>query len=256
VNVNDAIGWILDGSHYGGSNGIEARVTQHVLISLFVLLVASAIAVPLGFAVGHTGRGNRTVVLLSSGVRSLPTLGLITIVALNLGIGLKAPFVALTVLAIPSILAGAYAGFEAIDRSTIDAARALGMSEWQVVQRVEIPLGFPLLLAGLRSASLQVIATTTLADYVGGGGLGRFIFLGLKINDYSQMLAGSILVVGLAIASEVGFASISAFINRVRIRPLQNRPLQNRPLQNRPLQNRPATTPTLNRGGYSIKNSQ
>jgi osmoprotectant transport system permease protein len=209
MNLKSAVEWILDRSNYGGSNGIEVRLLQHVLISVTVLLVASCIAIPVGFVVGHSGTGNRTVIVLSSGVRALPTLGLITIVALQVGIGLKAPFVALTVLAVPSILAGAYAGFQAIDRTTVNAARALGMNEWQVLRRVEIPLGFPLLLAGLRSASLQVIATTTLADYVGGGGLGRFVFLGLKTNDYSQMLAGSILVIALAIASEVGFSTVA-----------------------------------------------
>ena len=114
--------------------------------------------------------------------------------------------VALVVLAVPSILAGAYAGLRTIDRQTIDAARAVGMSELQILTKVELPLGRSLLIGGVRSASLQVIATATLADYVGGGGLGRFVFLGLKTNDYPQMLAGSMLVIALAVASEGAFA--------------------------------------------------
>ncbi len=227
MNIRNALTWIFDASHYGGPNGIESRVLQHILISLAVLVAASTVAIPVGFTIGHTGKGNRIVVLLSSGIRSLPTLGLITIVALNVGIGLAAPFVALAVLAVPSILAGAYSGFEAVDRSTIYAARAIGMSESQIVKRVEIPLGFPLLLAGLRSASLQVIATATLADYVGGGGLRRFIFLGLKVNDYPQMLAGSILVIALAIASEVGFTGAQALAKRALLRPSIPQPIRN-----------------------------
>ena len=203
----DAIRWILDPAQYGGGNGIETRLLEHLWISFAVVAVAAIIAVPAGFLIGHTGRGKSFAVLVSGGVRALPTLGLITIVALTVGIGLEAPFIALVVLAIPSILAAAYSGFEAINRRTIDAARAVGMTEWQIVARVELPLGLPLLVGGLRLATLQVIATAVLADYVGGGGLGRFIFAGLKTNDYAQMLAGSILVVLLAILSE-GFFSL------------------------------------------------
>ena len=204
----DAIRWIFDPTHYGSYDGVDVRLTQHVLISLAVVLVAAAIAIPLGYLVGHTGRGRGLAVAVSGGIRALPTLGLLIIIALGVGIGLEAPFVALVVLAIPSILAGAYAGFEAIDRRTIDAARAVGMTEWQIVGRVEIPLGLPLLIGGLRLAALQVIATATLADYLGGGGLGLFLFRGLKTNDYPQMLAGSIIVILLALVSEVAFSVI------------------------------------------------
>lgn len=127
---------------------------------------------------------------------------MVTIFALIFGIGLVAPLIALVLLAIPSVLAGAYAGVEAIDKRTVDAARAMGMSEWQILTKVEIPLGLPLLLGGLRSATLQVVATATLAAYVGAGGLGRFLFLGLKTQDYPQMLASALLVVALALIME------------------------------------------------------
>jgi osmoprotectant transport system permease protein len=207
-----SIQWILDPAHYGGPNGIDTRVVEHVIISLEVVLVASVIAVPIGYLVGHTGRGRAVTVALSGGVRALPTLVLMTILALALGIGLEAPFIAFVVLAIPSVLAGAYSGFEAIDRATIDAARAVGMDEWQVLAKVEIPLGAPLLLGGLRAASLQVIATVTLADYVGAGGLGHFIFLGLKTNDYPQMLAGSVVVILLALLSEAFFSLLQRLV--------------------------------------------
>ncbi|MCU1525599.1 MAG: hypothetical protein JWO18_2493 [Microbacteriaceae bacterium] len=204
--------WILDPAHYGGANGIDTRLVEHLAISGFILVVAAVIAIPIGFLIGHTGRGRTFAVGLSGGVRALPTLGFIAILALSIGIGLEAPIIALVVLAIPSILAGAYSGFEAVDRRTIDAARAVGMTELQIVRRVEIPLGLPLLIGGLRSASLQVIATATLADYVGGGGLGHFIFLGLQTNDYPQMLAGSILVVALALLSEGVFSIIQRLV--------------------------------------------
>jgi osmoprotectant transport system permease protein len=202
----EGFAWIFDPAHYGGDAGIGTRILQHLGISLVVMVFASVIAIPLGYLIGHTGRGRAIVVALSGGIRALPTLGLITLIALSVGIGFAAPVIALVILAIPSILAGAYSGFEAVDRRTIDAARAVGMTEWQIVARVEIPLGLPLLIGGLRSATLQVIATATLADYVGAGGLGRYIFSGQATNDYPQMLAGSILVIALALISEALFS--------------------------------------------------
>lgn len=208
----DAFAWIFDPAHLGGPNGIPIRLVQHLTISLVVLLIASVIAIPLGYLIGHTGRGRSLAVSLTGGFRALPTLGLLIIVALWLGIGVEAPIIALVVLAVPPILAGAYSGFEAIDRRTIDSARAVGMTEGQIVRKVEVPLGLPLLIGGLRSATLQVIATATLADYVGAGGLGRFIFVGLKSNDYSQMLAGSLLVIALALLSEGIFAVVQKLV--------------------------------------------
>ncbi|KQM61155.1 MULTISPECIES: ABC transporter permease [unclassified Agreia] len=208
----DAFAWIFDPAHLGGPNGIPIRLVQHLTISLVVLVIASVIAIPLGYLIGHTGRGRSLAVSLTGGFRALPTLGLLIIVALWLGIGVEAPIIALVVLAVPPILAGAYSGFEAIDRRTIDSARAVGMTEGQIVRKVEVPLGLPLLIGGLRSATLQVIATATLADYVGAGGLGRFIFVGLKSNDYSQMLAGSLLVIALALLSEGIFAVLQKLV--------------------------------------------
>jgi len=170
--------------------------------------VSALIGVPLGWWVGHTGKGRGMAVTVSGAVRALPTLGLITLFGLALGIGLRAPLLALVVLALPSVLAGAYTGIEAADRLAVDGARASGMSEAQVLTRVEIPLGAPQLVGGLRSASLQVIATATLAAYTGAGGLGRLMFLGLKTQDYTSMLVASFLVVVLALGSEAVFSLI------------------------------------------------
>jgi osmoprotectant transport system permease protein len=210
--LRQAVRWIFDSSHQRGANGVSARVIEHLTISVAVLVISAAVAIPLGFVIGHTGRGRAVVIVATGTARALPTLGLITIIALWVGIGLRAPLIALVVLAVPPILGGAYAGFEAIDRQLIEATRSLGMTEMQIVRRVEIPLGLALLVGGLRSAALQVISTVTLADYVGGGGLGRFIFLGLKTRDYAQMLAGSILVMALAVGSEVLFSIIQRLV--------------------------------------------
>jgi len=115
------------------------------------------------------------------------------------------------VLGVPSILAGAYAGLEAIDRRTIDAARAVGMTEWQILLRVEIPLGLPLLLGGVRNAALQIVATTTLAAYIGLGGLGVYIFEGLPIRNFTEMLGGAILIALLAVVLDGVFALLQNF---------------------------------------------
>lgn len=204
----ESINWMLDPANWVGPGGIPTRLLEHLIFTFVTLLIASAIAVPLGYLIGHTGRGRGLAVAVSGGLRALPTLGLLTLVALWVGIGLEAPYVALTVLAIPPVLAGAYTGFEAIDRATIDAARAVGMSEGQIVRKVEIPLGLPLLIGGLRSGTLQVVATATLAAYVADFGLGRYLFSGLKTRDYAEMLGGSILVILLALALEGIFSVI------------------------------------------------
>ncbi|MCU1507655.1 MAG: osmoprotectant transport system permease protein [Microbacteriaceae bacterium] len=227
------IRWVLDPAHYGGINGIDTRTVQHLVITLVSLATSAAIAIPLGYLVGHTGRGRALAVAVSGGVRALPTLGFLILIALGVGVGFEAPYVALVVLGIPSILAGAYSGFEAIDRRTIDAARAVGMTEWQIVGKVEIPLGLPLLIGGLRLAALQIVATATLADYVGAGGLGHFIFLGLQTSDYPQMLAGSLVVIVLAIISEILFSILQKLVvpagvaggrlNDVRVRSSRSR---------------------------------
>lgn len=197
-----ALQWAADPAHWGGPTGIGVRLLEHLWYTLLGVGIAAVIAVPIGLAVGHTRRGRGLAVAAAGAARALPTLGLLTLFALLLGIGLVAPVVAFVVLAIPSLLAGAYSACEAVDPRTVDAARAQGMTELQILTRVELPLGMPLLVTGLRSATLQVIATAMLAAYVGNGGLGRYIFLGLKTQDYPQMLGGSLLVIALAVLVE------------------------------------------------------
>jgi osmoprotectant transport system permease protein len=185
MNLLDALGWIADPAHWAGPSGIGHRIGQHLAVSGLVVALAAVLAVPLGVLVGHTGRGRTLAVSLSGAARALPTLGLLTLLGLALGIGLRAPVIALVVLAVPSLLAGAYAGVESVDPVAVDAARATGMTEWQVVRMVELPLGLPIVVGGLRAAMLQVVATATLAAYVADAGLGRFLFEGLKTRDYA-----------------------------------------------------------------------
>lgn len=202
------VAWIFAPENNTGSNAILVRLGEHLGITFVTVLIAIVIAVPLGLVIGHTGKGRSLAVGISGGIRSLPTLGVLTLLALWIGLGLEAPIISLVILAIPSILAGTYSGVEAIDRVTIDAARAQGMTAWQVLGRVEIPLALPLIVGGIRAAVLQVIATATLAAYINSGGLGGYAFSGLANSDYVEVLGGSLLVIALAIVSEIVFAAL------------------------------------------------
>lgn len=210
--VVDAVAWVFDPVNWVGPAGIPTRLVQHLAVSALVLLLSGAIALPLGVYIGHTGRGKQLAIMVSGGLRALPTLGVLTLFGLWLGIGLQAPVLALVILAIPPLLAGAYAGFESVDRRTVDAARAMGMRERQVIGKVELPIGLPIVVGGVRSAALQIIATATLAAYLADEGLGRFIFEGLKTRDYAEMLGGSLLVIALALLVDGAFALVQRLV--------------------------------------------
>ncbi|HWJ67702.1 MAG TPA: ABC transporter permease subunit [Nocardioides sp.] len=204
----DALAWIADGAHWQGRGGIDTRILEHLWVTFAAVGIAAVVAIPLGIAIGHTGRGRLVVVGLAGAVRAVPTLGLLTLLGLWLGIGIEAPLLALVALAFPSLLAGAYAGVEAADDAAVDAARAIGLSEWQLVTRVEVPLGADVLIGGIRAATLQVVATATLAAYISDTGLGRYLFAGLKSRDYPQMLGGALLVAVLALLLDVALGAL------------------------------------------------
>ena len=145
--------------------------------------------------------------------RAVPTLGVLTLTGLALGIGLAAPAVALLVLALPPMLAGTYSGIASTDRTTVDAARAIGLTEWQVVTQVEVPHAMAIIMAGVRGAVLQVIATATLAAYTADYGLGRFLYAGLKTRDYAQMIGGSLVVVVLALVVDAALGALQRRID-------------------------------------------
>jgi osmoprotectant transport system permease protein len=196
--------WLVDPANWG-EGGIPARLLQHVAITVVVVVVAAVIALPVGLIVGHRRRGASWVIGVAGIGRAIPTLGLLTLCALALGIGLAAPIIALVLLAIPPLLASTYAGVASIDPAIPGAARAIGMSPSQVVTTVELPIASGPILGGFRSATLQVVATATLAAYVADAGLGRFIMSGLKSRNYPEMLGGSILVVILALVLDGAF---------------------------------------------------
>ncbi|PWF26264.1 ABC transporter permease [Ancrocorticia populi] len=191
------------------------RLGEHLWYTVAAVAIALVIALPIGLAIGHFHRFRNLSVATTGMVRALPTLGLLTLVALFTGLGLVAPMVALVTLAIPSVLAGAYSGVESVDARVVDAAKAQGMSGWQVLFRVEIPLGLPLLIGGIRTATVQVAGTAILAAYVGAGGLGAPLFLGLKTYDYPLLLAASLVVIALAVVLDILFEVIGRLLRRL-----------------------------------------
>lgn len=215
--VAQAWQWLTDPAHWTGIAGIPNRLAEHVTVTFAALVVAAIIAIPAGLIIGHTRRGAAVVGAITGGVRAIPTLGLLTLLGLWLGIGIEAPFIALVVLAIPSLLVGAYSGVEAIDTHTPQAAQAIGMRPAQVLLTVELPLALPVIVGGLRAATLQLVATTTLAAYTADTGLGRYIFSGLKTRDYAEMLGGAVLVIVVAVILELILATCQRLAHRVAI---------------------------------------
>jgi osmoprotectant transport system permease protein len=211
--------WLTNPESWQGSSGIPVRVVEHLAYSAATLLIAALIGIPLGLWIGHTGKGRVAVVNLVNGVRSVPTLGLLFVAVLVVGpmlagdIAFLVPSIfVLVLLAVPPILAGAYAGVESVDPGARDAARGMGMSSREVLAKVEVPCALPLIFSGLRSAALQVVATATLAASVSLGGLGRFLIDGQAYRDYGQMAGGALLVAVLAVLVDLVFAGVQRLV--------------------------------------------
>lgn len=206
-----AIAWILDPANWAAVNfgpGIGDEIVAHLWLVLLSIVVTAVVALPIGLYIGHTGKGRRGAVLLANVVRGFPTLGLLSLLTLVFGLGVPPNVFVFVLLAVPPLLAGTYAGLFAVDRRTIDAARSVGFTEWQVLLRVEVPLAAPLILGGLRSATLQVVASVTLVSNFGTNSLGDFILGGLASNDAVEIVAGSLLVTALALVIDGVLAAI------------------------------------------------
>lgn len=213
TDIFAAFAWLFSPANWSGASGIPVRLGEHLAYSALTLLLAVVIAIPIGLAIGHTGRLRGFAVGVSGAFRAIPTLGLVIYLAVALAdFTIVPPLIALTILAIPPVLAGAYSGVESVDDRTVDAARAMGMTEFQILTKVELPLALPLLIGGVRSAALQVIATWTVAAILPVGGLGRYLIDGLAVQNYPEMLSGSILVVALALVVDGLFALVQRFV--------------------------------------------
>ena len=202
TSLGDLFSYLTTAANWEGSGGFLHRLAQHLGYSAETLLVATVVALPLGLLSGHTGRGGAVLSLLSNASRALPTLGLLTIFAILIGVGINAAIIPLVFLAIPSILVNTYVGVRNVDRTLVDAAAGMGLTGRQVLWRVEVPVALPLITLGLRTAALQVVSTATIAAFVGLGGLGRYIIDGQASRNFAELGAGAVVVAVLAIVIE------------------------------------------------------
>lgn len=212
-----AIQWIFTRSNWDVVNfqaGIRAQLLYHLELSAIAVAVAAVVAVPVGMFVGHKRRGELLAVSVANVGRAIPSFGLVVLIFIAIGniapslqFSLLPTAAALVLLAIPPILTNTYVGIQAVDPDTVEAARGMGLSERQILARLEMPLAAPLIMAGLRTAAVTVVATATLAGFVGAGGLGVFLYNGFaQHGQEQQLIGGAILVAALAILTEVTFA--------------------------------------------------
>jgi osmoprotectant transport system permease protein len=209
--INVAWNWLRAPAQWHGADGIPVRVLQHLGYSGLSLLIAALIALPLGVLIGHTGRGGFLVVNLANAWRAIPTLGLLILMVVLLD-NFLAWLIPLVVLAIPPILVNAYEGVAGVDRDLKDAARGMGMTGGQVLRSVEIPVALPLIMLGLRTGAIFIVATATIAAEIGTGGLGRYIIDGLATSNYAEVAGGAVLVVILALLVQVAFTGLRRLV--------------------------------------------
>ena len=219
--ITDIADWLSNSANWHGADGIPARLLEHLQYSVIALLIAMVVALPLGLLIGHTGKGTFVVVFIANAFRALPTIGLVILFVIQIsphihGRGDAAYLIpteiALVLLAIPPMLSNAYAGVQSIDPAVRDAAQGMGMVSRQVMFGVELPCALPLILSGIRSATLQVIATATIGAYVSLGGFGRYIFDGQSQHDYPQMASGALLVAVLALLVDLTLSVVQRFV--------------------------------------------
>jgi osmoprotectant transport system permease protein len=220
--IQQAINWLNDPLNWTNPGGVLDALRQHLLLSAGAVAVACVIALPIGIWFGHTGRGGGAVVALSNMTRAIPTYALLAIfVVASNKLGAPSVIPALAIFAIPPLLANAYVGVREVDPEVRDAAKGMGMSGWQLLRKVELPLALPYLLAGFRNASVQVIATATLAGLVAGGGLGTIILAGFGLTIAAgggQILAGGFLVAVLALLVNAVISLVAYWVTPAPLR--------------------------------------
>lgn len=221
--LQEAVAWLNDPLNWTGRSGIIALTLEHLRISVLAVLLAAVIALPAGIWLGHRRRGGVVTVVLSNTSRALPTFALLTIFASTGLFGATATILAVAVFAVPPILSNTFTGLMEVDADVRDAARGVGMSGRRSLALVELPLALPLVGAGLRTATTQVLATVPLAALVGGKSLGSIIVQGMALQRYGQVVAGAVLVAGLCLVVEGVLALVQHAITPAPMRPAARR---------------------------------
>ncbi len=214
--------WFTDPANWTGENGIPVRTWQQIEISLWAMAIALVIALPIALILGHKRKGMFLATNVGNIGRAVPTLGVLTILASipEIGIGNLAAILALALFAIPPVLTNTYTGLAGVDDEVRDAARGMGMSGSVILARVEVPLAIPLIAAGIRTATVQVVATASLAALVGSGGLGRYVVDGFALQDNTLIIAGAILTAALAVIAELVLSQVQRMVTPKGLRTL------------------------------------
>jgi osmoprotectant transport system permease protein len=206
----EAVVYLNDPFNWTKPRGILELTGQHLRISGLAVGIALVLTLPPALWLGHTGRGGTFTVAISNVSRAVPTLAVLTIFAVTpLAFTIWAPVIALTLFAIPPILANTYVGMREVDADVVEAARGMGLSGGQIIRRVELPLAMPLVMTGIRTAAVQVVATATLAALLGGGTLGSIVRTGFATQKYGVVMAGALLVAALALLTETVLSLLS-----------------------------------------------
>jgi osmoprotectant transport system permease protein len=210
LSIAEVWEWLFDVSNWEGRYGLVNLFFEHMTLSFSAILIAALIAVPIGVAIGHLGKGEAVVVAISSISRAIPTMGLLFALVMLMGIEFRdfAVTLALAIIAIPPILAGSYAGIKTIPQTISQAAKAQGMTAQQLIWHVELPLSAASIIGGVRIAYIQVVSTVVLAPLIGLGGLGFGIIQGLALRDFAQVTASAVIIVFITILGDrlIGFA--------------------------------------------------
>lgn len=206
--LTDVVDWLREVGNWNGSDGAAARLVEHVQISAVAVIAALLIAIPPAVWLGHKRRFGTLAINVSNVGRALPSFAILVLGTQLAGllevpvIGSVSVFVALVALAVPPMVTNAYVGVAEVPDEVRDAARGMGLDDRQILRRVELPLAIPLIMAGVRTSAVQVVATATIAAQLGFGGLGRFIVDGYSLRDYTEVLAGAVLVASLGLVTE------------------------------------------------------
>jgi osmoprotectant transport system permease protein len=199
----DVVGWIA--AH---PKAFMQAANQHLVLSVTALIAALAFALPLALAITRSERAANAAIATVNVMRTIPSLALLVIMLPFLGTGFVPAVVALTLYGLPAILINTYTGLREVDRDIVEAARGQGMTDGEIMRRIEVPLALPVIFAGVRTAAVQIVSAATLAAFIGGGGLGELITAGMGVLDMPQLVVGGLAVALLAVATELGFAVI------------------------------------------------
>ena len=204
------LAWFTAPEQWTGRDSIPVHLVGHLALSGWALLGGVLIALPIGIAIGHTGRGAFLVIALANVGRAIPSLAILGVVfpitlRLHLGFGFVPTVIALIALAVPPIVTNTYAALREVDRDLVESGRGMGMGELQLLARVELPIGAYLLAAGIRTAAVQVVATASLGAVISADCLGFFVLKGIAIQDRPQIFAGALMIAGLSLLTELLF---------------------------------------------------